>query len=603
MIQILNRRLKNNPCLIGEPGVGKTAIAQGLAIKIANGEVPAKLLNKEVYLLDMTAIIAGTQFRGQFEARMKAIISECKEAGNIILVIDEIHNIIGAGDAEHSMNAANILKPSLANGEIQLIGTTTLKEYRKYIEKDTALERRFQPIIVEEPNAEDTIKILDGIKKYYEDYHHVKISSEIVRKTVMMSEQYIHDRFLPDKAIDILDEACSKINLNDKDLYDLELLNNKLREIQEQKEEAAQADSTEDYQKAAELKTQECAVLNQIDTIKARMQPKELTVQDIANVIESWTKIPVNKITEEETKKLLNLEENLHKRIIGQDEAVEAVSRAIRRNRAGLKSTKRPPSFIFVGPTGVGKTELAKALSYEMFGNEKSIIRFDMSEYMESNSTAKLIGAPPGYVGYDDAGQLTERVKRDPYSIILLDEIEKAHHDVFNILLQVLDDGRLTDAQGNTVSFENTIIIMTSNAGSNLNTNSIGFGGTAETSKNKMLDALKDLFRPEFLNRVDEIVAFDPLTKEQLLQIVDLMIADTQKVLNDRNIGLIVTDEAKNYLLEKGTDLKYGARPLRRAIQRYIEDELSDMILKSELNNGQKVLIDYKQEKLEFNIQ
>ena len=551
----------------------------------------------------MTAIIAGTQFRGQFEARMKAIISECKEAGNIILVIDEIHNIIGAGDAEHSMNAANILKPSLANGEIQLIGTTTLKEYRKYIEKDTALERRFQPIIVEEPNAEETIKILDGIKKYYEDYHHVKISSEIVRKTVMMSEQYIHDRFLPDKAIDILDEACSKINLNDKDLYDLELLNNKLKEIQEEKEEAAQADSTEDYQKAAELKTQECAVLNQIDTIKARMQPKELTVQDIANVIESWTKIPVNKITEEETKKLLNLEENLHKRIIGQDEAVEAVSRAIRRNRAGLKSTKRPPSFIFVGPTGVGKTELAKALSYEMFGNEKSIIRFDMSEYMESNSTAKLIGAPPGYVGYDDAGQLTERVKRNPYSIILLDEIEKAHHDVFNILLQVLDDGRLTDAQGNTVSFENTIIIMTSNAGSNLNTNSIGFGGTSETSKNKMLDALKDLFRPEFLNRVDEIVAFDPLTKEQLLQIVDLMIADTQKVLNDRNIGLIVTDEAKNYLLEKGTDLKYGARPLRRAIQRYIEDELSDMILKSELNNGQKVLIDYKQEKLEFNIQ
>ena len=605
MIQILNRRLKNNPCLIGEPGVGKTAIAQGLAIKIANGEVPAKLLNKEVYLLDMTAIIAGTQFRGQFEARMKAIISECKEAGNIILVIDEIHNIIGAGDAEHSMNAANILKPSLANGEIQLIGTTTLKEYRKYIEKDTALERRFQPIIVEEPNAEDTIKILDGIKKYYEDYHHVKISSEIVRKTVMMSEQYIHDRFLPDKAIDILDEACSKINLNDKDLYDLELLNNKLKEIQEQKEEAAQADSTEDYQKAAELKTQECALLNQIDAIKARMQPKELTIQDIANVIESWTKIPVNKITEEETKKLLNLEANLHRRIIGQDEAVEAVSRAIRRNRAGLKSTKRPPSFIFVGPTGVGKTELAKALSYEMFGNEKSIIRFDMSEYMESNSTAKLIGAPPGYVGYDDAGQLTERVKRNPYSIILLDEIEKAHHDVFNILLQVLDDGRLTDSQGNTVSFENTIIIMTSNAGSNLNTNSIGFGGTSETSKNKMMDALKDLFRPEFLNRVDEIVAFDPLTRAQLLQIVDLMIADTQKVLNDRNIGLIITDEAKNYLLEKGTDLKYGARPLRRAIQRYIEDELSDMILKSELNNGQKVLIDFKQDtdKLEFNIQ
>ena len=605
MIQILNRRSKNNPCLIGEPGVGKTAIAQGLALKIANGDVPAKLLNKEVYLLDMTAIIAGTQFRGQFESRMKGIINECREAGNIILVIDEIHNIIGAGDADHSMNAANILKPSLANGEIQLIGTTTLKEYRKYIEKDTALERRFQPIMVEEPSVDDTIEILKGIKQYYEDYHHVKISNDIINKTVNMSEKYIHDRFLPDKAIDILDEACSKINLNDKDLYDLEVLNQKLKDVQAQKEEAAQADSTEDYQKAAELKTQECSLLEQIDALKKRMKPKELTVQDIANVVENWTKIPVNKITEEETKKLLNLEENLHKRIIGQNEAVEAVARAIRRNRAGLKSTKRPPSFIFVGPTGVGKTELAKALAYEMFGNEKSIIRFDMSEYMESNSTAKLIGAPPGYIGYDDAGQLTERVKRNPYSIILLDEIEKAHQDVFNILLQVLDDGRLTDAQGNTVSFENTIIIMTSNAGSNLNTNSIGFGSTADASKNKMLNALKDLFRPEFLNRVDEIVAFDPLTNEQLMQIVDLMISDTQKVLNDRNIGLILTNEAKQYVLEKGTDLKYGARPLRRAIQRYIEDELSDMILRTQLLNGQKVLVDLDKEnnKLIFNVQ
>ena len=605
MIQILNRRSKNNPCLIGEPGVGKTAIAQGLALRIASGSVPAKLLNKEVYLLDMTAVIAGTQFRGQFEARMKAIIDECRNDGNIILVIDEIHNIIGAGDAEHSMNAANILKPSLANGELQMIGTTTLKEYRKYIEKDTALERRFQPIIVEEPSVEDAISILQGIKQYYEDYHHVKISNDIIRQIVNMSEKYIHDRFLPDKAIDILDEACSKINLNDKDLYDLEVLNNQLKEVQTQKEEAAQADSTEDYQKAAELKTQECALLEQIDNLKKRMQPKDLTTQDIANVIESWTKIPVNKITEEETKKLLNLEDNLHKRIIGQNEAVEAVSRAIRRNRVGLKSTKRPPSFIFVGPTGVGKTELAKALAYEMFGSEKSIIRFDMSEYMESNSTAKLIGAPPGYVGYDDAGQLTERVKRNPYSIILLDEIEKAHNDVFNILLQVLDDGRLTDAQGNTVSFENTIIIMTSNAGSNLNTNSIGFGGTSEASKNRMLGALKDLFRPEFLNRIDEIVAFDSLTNEQLLQIVDLMVSDTQKALNDRNIGLILTDEAKKYVLTKGTDLKYGARPLRRAIQRYVEDELSDMILKSELTNGKKVLVEYdkEQDKLVFNIQ
>ena len=527
MIQILNRRSKNNPCLIGEPGVGKTAIAQGLAIRIANGNVPAKLLNKEVYLLDMTAMIAGTQFRGQFEARMKALIDECKSAGNIILVIDEIHNIIGAGDAEHSMNAANILKPSLSNGEIQLIGTTTLKEYRKYIEKDSALERRFQPIKVEEPTVEDSILILKGIKKYYEDYHHVIIYNDIIEKIVYMSEKYIHDRFLPDKAIDILDEACSKINLSDKKLYDLEVLNNKLKDVQEQKEEAAQADSTEDYQKAAELKSQECSLLEQIDKIKKEMKPSVLTVQDIANVVESWTKIPVNKITEAETQKLINLESNLHKRIIGQDEAVSAVARAIRRNRAGLQSTKRPPSFIFVGPTGVGKTELAKALAFEMFGNENSIIRFDMSEYMESHSTAKLIGAPPGYVGYDDAGQLTEKVKRNPYSILLFDEIEKAHPDVFNILLQVLDDGRLTDSQGNVVSFENTIIIMTSNAGSTLNTNSIGFGNS-EASKNKMLDALKDIFRPEFLNRIDEIVAFDPLTNEQLLQIVSLMLADTQ---------------------------------------------------------------------------
>ncbi len=591
MIQILNRRSKNNPCLIGEPGVGKTAIAQGLAIRIANGNVPAKLLNKEVYLLDMTAMIAGTQFRGQFEARMKALIDECKSAGNIILVIDEIHNIIGAGDAEHSMNAANILKPSLSNGEIQLIGTTTLKEYRKYIEKDSALERRFQPIKVEEPTVEDSILILKGIKKYYEDYHHVIIYNDIIEKIVYMSEKYIHDRFLPDKAIDILDEACSKINLSDKKLYDLEVLNNKLKDVQEQKEEAAQADSTEDYQKAAELKSQECSLLEQIDKIKKEMKPSVLTVQDIANVVESWTNIPVNKITEAETQKLINLESNLHKRIIGQDEAVSAVARAIRRNRVGLQSTKRPPSFIFVGPTGVGKTELSKALAFEMFGNENSIIRFDMSEYMESHSTAKLIGAPPGYVGYDDAGQLTEKVKRNPYSILLFDEIEKAHPDIFNILLQVLDDGRLTDSQGNVVNFENTIIIMTSNAGSTLNTNSIGFGNS-EASKNKMLDALKDIFRPEFLNRIDEIVAFNPLTNEQLLQIVSLMLSDTQAVLNDKNIQLVVSEEAKKYLLEKGTDLKYGARPLRRAIQHYIEDELADMLLRSELQYGQKVFVE-----------
>ena len=603
MIQVLNRRSKNNPCLIGEPGVGKTAIAQGLALKIAAGKVPAKLLNKEVYLLDMTAVIAGTQFRGQFEARMKAIMDECKSLGNIILVIDEIHNIIGAGDAEHSMNAANILKPALANGEIQLIGTTTLKEYRKYIEKDSALERRFQPILVEEPSITDSIDILEGIKKYYEDFHKVKISTDVIKQTVIMSEKYIHDRFLPDKAIDILDEACSRINLNNKDLYKLEVLKNELKQVLEEKEEAASADSTEDYQKAAELKTRECSLTEQIDKINSSLKLVELTVQDIAEVVESWTKIPVKKITEEETKKLLNLEENLHKRVVGQNEAIESVSRAIRRNRAGLKSTKRPPSFIFVGPTGVGKTELAKSLAYEMFGNEDSIIRVDMSEYMESHSTSKLIGSPPGYVGYDDAGQLTEKVKRKPYSIVLLDEIEKAHPDVFNILLQVLDDGRLTDSQGNTVSFENTIIIMTSNAGSNLNTNSIGFGSNAIGNKNKILDALKQTFRPEFLNRVDEIVVFEPLNKTQLLEIVDLMVKDTKDALAEKNISLELDKNAKEMLLEKGTDLKYGARPLRRAITRFLEDELSERILKQELKNGQKVLVSCDNNNLTFEIQ
>ncbi len=601
IIQILNRRSKNNPCLIGEPGVGKTAIAQGLAIRIANQNVPAKLLNKEVYLLDMTAVIAGTQFRGQFESRMKGIIDECKEYGNIILVIDEIHNIIGAGDGEHSMNAANILKPALSNGEIQLIGTTTLKEYRKYIEKDSALERRFQQVLVEEPNVDDSIGILEGIKKYYEEYHKVKISLDVIKQAVIMSEKYIHDRFLPDKAIDILDEACSRINLENKELFKLEKLKQELEQVQIEKEEVIAADSTEDYQRAADLKTRECQLIEQIDALNAKMKPKQLTVQDIANVIESWTKIPVQKITEAETQKLLNLETNLHKRIIGQDEAVNAVARAIRRNRAGLKSTKRPPSFIFVGPTGVGKTELAKSLAYEMFGSEDSIIRIDMSEYMESHSTSKLIGAPPGYVGYDDAGQLTDKVKRKPYSIILLDEIEKAHPDVFNILLQVLDDGILTDSQGNSVSFSNTIIIMTSNAGSNLNNNSIGFGNSM-VNKNKIMDSLKDVFRPEFLNRVDEIVTFDPLTNEQLLQIVDLMLNDTVKALSDKDIKMNMSKAAKNYILEKGTDIKFGARPLRRAIQRYVEDELSEMILRQQLLDGQTVNIDFVDGNLTFEV-
>ncbi len=604
--QILNRRSKNNPCLIGEPGVGKTAIAQGLAIKIANNNVPAKLLNKEVYLLDMTSMIAGTQFRGQFESRMKSVIDECKQYGNIILVIDEIHNIIGAGDGEHSMNAANILKPALSNGDVQLIGTTTLKEYRKYIEKDAALERRFQQVLVEEPNLDDSIKILEGIKKYYEEYHKVKISSDVIKQTVIMSEKYIHDRFLPDKAIDILDEACSRINLENKDLFKLETLKQELKSVQDEKEALLDVETNEpeenqaaNYQKVADLKTRECQLIEAIDNLNKTMKLKSLSIQDIANVIESWTKIPVKKITEAETQKLLNLETNLHKRIIGQEEAVEAVSRAIRRNRAGLKSTKRPPSFIFVGPTGVGKTELAKSLAYEMFGSEDSIIRIDMSEYMESHSTSKLIGAPPGYVGYDDAGQLTEKVKRKPYSIILLDEIEKAHPDVFNILLQVLDDGRLTDSQGNTVSFENTIIIMTSNAGSNLNNNSIGFGRQT-VDKNKLLDNLKQVFRPEFLNRIDEIVVFDSLSREELIQIVDLMLKDTYAALSDKNINLTVTDSAKEFLLDKGTNLKFGARPLRRSIQRYLEDEIAEKILKGEILDGASIKADVKDDNLNF---
>ena len=600
--QILNRRTKNNPVLIGEPGVGKTAIAQGLALRIASKDVPAKLLNAEIYQIDMTSMVAGTQFRGQFEARMKALIEECKELGNIILVIDEIHNIMGAGgDADHTMNAANILKPALSNGDIQVIGTTTLKEYRKYIEKDAALERRFQPVIVEEPSIQDTINILMGIKDYYESYHHVKVSDSLIRQIVIMSEKYIHDRYLPDKAIDLIDEACSKINLGNKDLYELEIIKNELAKIAEEKEEAVSSDSIEDYQKAADLKTKECTLTDRLNEIEANLKPSILTVQDIAEVIERWTKIPVTKITEAETQKLLNLEANLHKHIIGQNDAVEAVSKAIRRNRAGLQSTKRPPSFIFVGPTGVGKTELAKALAYEMFGSEDSIIRIDMSEYMESHSTSKLIGSPPGYVGYDEAGQLTEKVKRKPYSIILLDEIEKAHPDVFNILLQVLDDGKLTDSQGNTVSFANTIIIMTSNAGSNLNNNSIGFGKQT-IDKSKIEDSLKETFRPEFLNRVDEIIVFNSLNKEELLQIVDLMLANTVMALKHKDISFEISNSAKQFILNKGTNIKFGARPLRRAIQRYVEDEISDMILRSEVVDGQTINVDFKNDKLTFDV-
>ncbi len=602
--QILNRRSKNNPCLIGEPGVGKTAIAQGLALKIANQDVPAKLLSCEIYQLDMTSMVAGTQFRGQFEARMKALIDECRTLGNVILVIDEIHNIVGAGgDVNQTMNAANILKPALSNGDIQIIGTTTLKEYRKNIEKDAALERRFQPVIIEEPSIQDTIKILNGIKDYYENYHHVKVSNTLIKQIVLMSEKYIHDRFLPDKAIDILDEACSKVNLTNKVLAQLQILKDKLAKVQEEKEELetiTNENETPDYEKIANLKSYETALINQIaDMSQGNNLELELNIDDVASVIENWTKIPASKISETEAEKLLNLEKNIHKRLIGQEKAVTAVCDAIRRNRAGLRNKKRPPSFIFVGPTGVGKTELAKSIADELFGSEDSIIRIDMSEYMESHSVSKLIGSPPGYVGYDDAGQLTEKVRRNPYSLILFDEIEKAHPDVFNLLLQVLDDGRLTDAQGRTVNFDNTIIIMTSNAGSNLNTNGIGFNkDEAPLVEARVMNALKSTFRPEFLNRVDEIIVFNELTKQELLQIIDLMLNEIKEELAEKNIYITFTDEVKNYILEKGYEPKYGARPLRRAIQKYVENELAQSLLKNELLPNDSIVVSLVNDKV-----
>ena len=604
--QILNRRSKNNPVLIGEPGVGKTAIAQGLALRIANKEVPAKLLSCEIYQIDMTSMVAGTQFRGQFEARMKSLIEECRDLGNIILVIDEIHNIVGAGgDVDHTMNAANILKPALSNGDIQVIGTTTLKEYRKHIEKDAALERRFQPVIVEEPSIADTIEVMLGIKDYYEEYHHVKVSDTLIKQIVLMSEKYIHDRFLPDKAIDILDEACSKVNLTNKVLAQLQILKEELEQVQEEKAtlediEITDTNTEPDYEKIANLKSRETALLNQIaDISQGNNLELELNIDDVASVIENWTKIPASKISETEAEKLLNLEANIHKKLIGQDKAVTAVCNAIRRNRAGLRNKKRPPSFIFVGPTGVGKTELAKCIANELYGNEESIIRLDMSEYMESHSVSKFIGSPPGYVGYDDAGQLTEKVRRNPYSLILFDEIEKAHADVFNLLLQILDDGRLTDAQGRTVNFDNTIIIMTSNAGSNLNTNGIGFNrDEAPLVEARVMDALKSSFRPEFLNRVDEIIVFNTLSKEELLQIIDLMLKEISDELAEKNIQITFTDEVKNYILEKGYEAKYGARPLRRAIQKYVENELAECLLRNELLPNDTVMLNLIENKV-----
>lgn len=583
--QILNRRTKNNPCLIGEPGVGKTAIAEGLALKIVNGDVPAKLLDYEIYLLDMTAVVAGTQFRGQFESRLRNIIEEVKKLGNIILVIDEIHTIVSAGDAEGGMNAGNILKPALSRGEIQVIGATTIEEYRKHIEKDSALERRFQTVMVEEPTVDETVEILKGIKEYYEDYHKVRISDNLIRTAAVLAERYITDRFLPDKAIDVIDEAASKVNLENTALTEQKKLRKELEEIKKQEEAGAEGDSIEDYQKAAELKSRECKLQNDIDELEGQIV-KDLTAEDIAVVIELWTKIPVKHITEYETDRLINLEERLHKRLIGQNEAVEAVSRAIRRKRAGISLKRRPVTFIFVGPTGVGKTELVKRIAQEVFDGEDSLIRLDMSEYMEKHSVAKLIGSPPGYVGYDDAGQLTEKVRRHPYSVILLDEIEKANEDVFNILLQIMDDGRITDSHGKTVSFENTIIIMTSNAGSDQRSNIVGFNEDEEAIGIKTERALKNLFRPEFLNRVDETVIFKELKTDELIKIIDLMLDDLCAGLRERNITLEVGEEVKRHILDKSYRKEYGARPMRRYIERHLEDALAQKLISGELKDG-----------------
>ena len=591
VVQILNRRQKNNPCLIGEPGVGKTAIAEGLAQRIVKGEVPFKLRQKEVYLLDLTALVAGTQFRGQFESRMKGLIEEIRKAGNVILVIDEVHNIVGAGDAEGSMNAANILKPALSRGEIQVIGATTFNEYRKHIEKDTALERRFQPVIVSEPNVEDTLKILQGIAHYYEQFHGVSIPQGVLRQAVLLSERYITDRYLPDKAIDLIDEACSDRNLHDPEINRRMELEQELSNLIFERENLMSAQPADGqqfteqeldqrYERIAELRSQELRVTDELNAIRAKGMP-ELTMENIARVIEMWTKIPASKIKEEEFKRLAELDQRLRAHVVGQDEAIAAVSAAIRRNRVGISPKHKPVSFIFVGPTGVGKTELVKQLADDLFNAPESLIRLDMSEFMEKHSVSRIVGSPPGYVGYDEAGQLTEKIRRKPYSVVLFDEIEKAHPDVLNVLLQILDDGQITDAHGRKVNFENTVIVMTSNAGSDTKSaGAVGFGGSADDQgRERIMKALQDFLRPEFLNRVDEIVCFNHLTKENFAGIARIMLDELKASLGDKGYTLRYDEALVDYLVEKSYSLTYGARNLRRLIQKELEDPMAARII------------------------
>ena len=594
VIQILNRRSKNNPILLGEPGVGKTAVAEGLAMRIFERSVPPKLFDVRLYLIDFAALVAGTQFRGQFESRLKSLLIEAEERGNVVLVIDEIHNIVAAGDAEGAMSAANILKPALARGEIQIIGATTLNEYRKHIEKDTALERRFQPVLVDEPSIEESIEILNGIKDYYEDYHKVKISNEIVEQAVKMSERYITDRFLPDKAIDVIDEAGSRVNLKNKELYELTLINERLDIIDlELEEENNSGKENPDYEKIANLRSEKMRLESDKARCEASSMNLEIRFDDIAAVIEGWTKIPVHKLTEDETEKLLNLEKRIYERVVGQDDAVSAVARAIRRGRADITTKKRPVSFIFAGPTGVGKTELVKTIAEVMFNNEEALVRIDMSEYMEKHAVSKLIGSPPGYVGYDDAGQLTEKIRRKPYSVILLDEIEKAHPDVFNLFLQILDDGRIADSHGKIINFENTIIIMTTNSGSEFSANKAGFARDTEiTMKDNVDKSLKEFFRPEFLNRIDEVVVFKPLNKPELRQIIDLMLKDITDKISEKKATITVTDAAKDLILQTGYDVKYGARPLKRAIRSLLEDKLAKLALTGKISENAQIVAD-----------